>query len=123
MIGQINYGGRVTDDWDRACLMCILKNFVSDHIASEEKVRFSSSGTYFLPVDATVEEFKKYIDQLPNSEDPEVFGMHENANIAFEMQESLKMLDTILSIQPRLSGEGGNASGKSPDDIVSEMAA
>lgn len=41
MIGQINYGGRVTDDWDRTCLMCILKTFIGDHITSDEKVRFS----------------------------------------------------------------------------------
>jgi dynein heavy chain len=37
-----------------------------------------------LPADGPFENYKKYIDQLPNSEDPEVFGMHENANIAFE---------------------------------------
>lgn len=98
MIGQINYGGRVTDDWDRACLMCILKTFVSDNISSEEKVRFSSSGIYYLPPNASVDDIKRYIDQLPNQEDPEVFGLHENANIAFEKQETQKMIETILSI-------------------------
>ena len=40
MIGQINYGGRVTDDWDRTCLICILKLFINEQIVSDEKVKF-----------------------------------------------------------------------------------
>jgi dynein heavy chain len=45
--------------------------------------------------------------------------MHENANISFQQQESDKILEVVLSIQPRESGGGG---GKSPEEIVSEMA-
>lgn len=46
---------------------------------------------------------------------PEIFGLHENANIIFEMQESNRMIATILSIQPRL---GGGGDGLTPDQIV-----
>lgn len=45
--------------------------------------------------------------------------MHENANITYQNQESTKIMETILSIQPRVSAA---ASGKTPDEIVMDMA-
>lgn len=32
MIGQINYGGRVTDDWDRVCLLSTLKKCLNPEL-------------------------------------------------------------------------------------------
>jgi dynein heavy chain len=46
--------------------------------------------------------------------------MHENANITYQNQESNKIMETILSIQPRVSA--GGSGGKSPDEIVMQMA-
>lgn len=71
----------MTDDWDRVCLMSILKKLIGDHL--EEKIKLSSSGIYYIPVEGQVSDYLKYIEGLPNSEDPEVFGMHENASIVF----------------------------------------
>lgn len=46
--GQINYGGRVTDDWDRRCLMSVLGIYINDGIL-KAGYRFSGSGIYFSP--------------------------------------------------------------------------
>lgn len=43
--GQIIYGGRVTDDWDRRCLMTILATFMNEMIL-EPDFKYSESGTY-----------------------------------------------------------------------------
>ena len=32
MTGHINYGGRVTDDWDRVCLLSILKKYYNQDV-------------------------------------------------------------------------------------------
>lgn len=56
-----------------------------------------------MPPIGTIEGYMDYIDKLPMTDDPEVFGMHENANINYQAQESNKIIQTILSIQPRLA--------------------
>lgn len=54
-----------------------------------------------------------------STESPEVFGMHANANIAFQLQETNSLLDAVVSIQPRVSG-GGNG-GSSADAVVAAL--
>lgn len=122
VIGHINYGGRVTDDNDRRCLLAILEKFVTPEILKPDYC-FSESGTYRCPPTSdtgSLEDFREFVQTFPLSEHPEVFGMHENANITFMKQESEKVLNVVLSIQPR---EAGGGSGKSPEEIVGELAA
>ena len=120
MTGEINYGGRVTDDWDRRCLMNILKIFICPE-ALEDNYKFSSSGVFYSPPITNLEGYKDYAESLPLVDEPEIFGMHDNANINFQMQESNLIVSTALSIQPRDTGKG--SSGKSPDEVVDELAA
>jgi dynein heavy chain len=42
-------------------------------------------GTYYAPRLDTIAEYRGYVDSLPIVDNPEIFGMHENANIAFQV--------------------------------------
>ena len=119
VVGQINYGGRVTDDNDRRCLMSILRQYVTPSVL-DDSYKFTRSGTYYAPPEGPLDSYRTFLRALPPSEAPEVFGMHPNANISFQQQESTKLLETVLSIQPRVGG--ATVGAKSPDEIVLEMA-
>jgi len=116
--GQINYGGRVTDDNDKTTLMAILRQYFTPEVLTET-YKFSPSGKYFAPPEGSLADLRTYLDTLPVRDDPEIFGMHENANTTFNTTQSLTMMEKILALQPRSGGGGG---GKSPDQIVNELA-
>ncbi|XP_076873752.1 dynein axonemal heavy chain 6 isoform X2 [Brachyhypopomus gauderio] len=116
--GEITYGGRVTDAWDQRCMRTILKNFFSP-ATLEEDYQYSTSGIYFAPELDSLKEYIGYIDSLPIIDDPEVFGMHENANLAFQRREAATIINTILEVQPRSSAAGG---GRSNDEVVHDLA-
>jgi len=61
----------------------------------------------------------EYLETLPLTDPPEIFGMNENANITFQKQETENILETVLGIQPRAVDGGG---GKSNDERVGEIA-
>jgi dynein heavy chain, axonemal len=116
--GQINYGGRVTDDWDRRCLTSILSIYVNESIV-KDGYKFSASGIYYAPPAGPYDDVATYFSTLPTVDNPEIFGMHQNANLTFNTSESVNLMTTILGLQPRESGSGG---GLSNDDIVIALA-
>jgi len=67
-----------------------------------DEYRFSRSGLYYAPAEGKLGATRDYIAQLPLGEGPEVFGMHENANIAFELAEGQLLVERVLSMQVRV---------------------
>ena len=80
--------------------------------------KFSKNGTYFVPVHDKIAQIRMHIDKMPNQDDPEIFGMHSNANIAYLRSESQKLLDTVLNVQPR---EQSSQSGESPEKQILDL--
>jgi dynein heavy chain len=120
--GQINYGGRVTDDQDRRCLMSILSQYYTPDLLGEG-YKYSKSGIYYAPIggEGTLEEMRSYLKGLPMEEHPEVFGMHDNALVAFNVNETERIIETVLSIQPRVTSTDADA--LSPEQLVDALAA
>lgn len=48
--------------------------------------------------------------------------MHDNANIAFQLQETTSIYDTVLDLQPKVGGGGGEGE-QTPEEKVDDFAA
>jgi len=114
---EINYGGRVTDDKDQRLIKTILTSFLTPKILQHENYKFSPSGLYYCPQPGNKSDYLAYINSLPLTTSPEIFGLHENAEIITAQNESANLLETILGMQPRTT----SSSGKSSDEVVSEI--
>ena len=119
LTGQCNYGGRVTDDWDRRLLVSLLSIFYNLNIVDNDNHkwvlildrrfcvrdthklyfvflvgRFSPSGQYYAPPHDEYQSYVDYIRELPLIPHPEVFGLHENADITKDNQETQQVTHT-----------------------------
>lgn len=78
MIGEVQYGGRVTDDYDKRLLNTYAKVWFSENIFSDT---FEFYRGYNVPKCRTLDEYQTNIDNLPLVDSPECFGLHSNADI------------------------------------------
>jgi len=122
LIGQLNYGGRVTDDWDRRTLACILEDFMSEAVLSNTHNAlhaFDAAGAYTVPAEGTsAAAYREHIMALPQNDTPDVFGLHDNAALSSAVKESTILLNSVLAMQPKTT----SGSGLSRFDVVSAIA-
>ncbi|EMP33877.1 Dynein heavy chain 1, axonemal [Chelonia mydas] len=116
--GEINYGGRVTDDWDRRCIMNILEDFYKPEVLTED-FAYSESGIYRqISTTYDLNGYIQYIKSLPLNDIPEIFGLHDNANITFAQNETFALLGAIIQLQPKTSTSGG----RGREELVEEVS-
>uniref|UniRef100_A0A673IRK3 Dynein heavy chain C-terminal domain-containing protein n=1 Tax=Sinocyclocheilus rhinocerous TaxID=307959 RepID=A0A673IRK3_9TELE len=104
--GEINYGGCVTDNWDRRCIL----NYCPAVLGLEHI--YSPSGEY-RQINTENNGYLTYFRGLPIKDWPEIFGLHVNANISFAQNEIFALLGTLVKLQPRAAASGG----KSRDEV------
>jgi dynein heavy chain len=99
--GEIVYGGRVTDDWDRRTQHCLLNCFYSKDVLNascymncQEYPTIGSANTL-----AGLEVHTR--TRLPLVDRPEVCGLHPLADVFCRERLSRDLFDIILSIEPK----------------------
>ncbi|XP_031243962.1 dynein heavy chain 3, axonemal [Mastomys coucha] len=117
LTGECNYGGRVTDDKDRRLLLSLLSTFYCKEIETDN-YHIAPGEAYVIPPHGSYQSYIEYLRTFPITAHPEVFGLHENADITKENQETNQLFQGVLLTLPRQS----RGSGKSPQEVVEELA-
>ncbi|XP_073321620.1 dynein axonemal heavy chain 2 [Pagrus major] len=121
LIAEVNYGGHVTDEWDRRLLTTYINDYFCDAAINQPSFKLSTLSSYYIPRDGPQSSYKEYIRMLPSTEHPEVFGQHSNADIASQMAETKMLFDTLLSLQPQVTSTTALGARPNREDKVLEM--
>jgi dynein heavy chain len=97
--------------------MSLLSIFYTPEILDDD-YKLSPSGEYIAPPKGSYESYLQYIKSLPLIQNPEVFGMHENADITKDLGETSMLINSVLATQAQSSSSGG---AKSKDDILNDI--
>uniref|UniRef100_A0A8P0TGT1 Dynein axonemal heavy chain 3 n=1 Tax=Canis lupus familiaris TaxID=9615 RepID=A0A8P0TGT1_CANLF len=116
LTGECNYGGRVTDDKDRRLLLSLLSTVYCKEI-EQDHYYIAPGDTYYIPPHGSYQSYIDYLRNLPITAHPEVFGLHENADITKDNQETNQLFQGVLLTLPRQSG----GSGKSPQELAQDI--
>lgn len=100
LTGECNYGGRVTDDWDRRTLKTILSRYYCPEVLRiEDRHYFDDKKIYYVPVFKDVDSYMNYTRDLPQQTVPAIFGFHANADIMKDQHETDMLLAHTLLTQ------------------------
>ena len=116
------YGGRAIDDFDRRVLKTYMDEYMGDFIFDTfQPFHFyhNEAVDYVIPSDGTRDHYLDYIEQLPLSNTPEVFGLHMNAEIGYFTRAAKDMWSQLVELQPQ-TGESG--SGISREEFIGKIA-
>ncbi|XP_062562978.1 dynein axonemal heavy chain 3 isoform X3 [Armigeres subalbatus] len=116
LTGECNYGGRVTDDKDRRLLMALLNRIYNQDTIDQDGYTLSESGNYRVPINPVKEMTLEYLSTLPLTAHPEVFGLHENADITRNIEETNSLLERVLQTQTQLSA--GKSTGSRDEQAI-----
>ncbi|KAJ2945851.1 hypothetical protein O0L34_g4757 [Tuta absoluta] len=118
LAGECNYGGRVTDDKDRRLLMSLLSIYYNEEVTNNPDYSFSPSGKYCMPPKMDYNSVVDHIQGFPLIAKPEVFGLHDNADITKDNKEANALLFGTLLTQTSLMMKGGGGGEEAGGGIV-----
>ncbi|KAL2092820.1 hypothetical protein ACEWY4_012618 [Coilia grayii] len=122
LIGEVMYGGRAIDSFDRRILTVYMDEYLGDFIFDKfQPFHFfhNTNVDYKIPEDGLKDIYVGEIESLPLANTPEVFGLHPNAEIGYYSQAARDMWTHLIDLQPQTGDSGG---GISRDEYIGQVA-
>ncbi|KAK6624941.1 hypothetical protein RUM44_011805 [Polyplax serrata] len=121
LIGEVMYGGRVIDNFDRRIVKTYMNEYMGDFLFDAFQPFYfykDKSVSYKIPNDGDKEEYIAFIDLLPLVNNPDVFGLHPNAEIGYYTNAAKDMWMYLIELQPQTGEIGG---GISRDEFIDNV--
>uniref|UniRef100_A0A803XS79 Dynein axonemal heavy chain 10 n=1 Tax=Meleagris gallopavo TaxID=9103 RepID=A0A803XS79_MELGA len=122
LIGEVMYGGRAIDSFDRRILTVYMDEYLGDFIFDTfQTFHFYKNDEvdYRIPQGTVKDDFVVAIECLPLTNTPEVFGLHANAEIGYYTQAVRGIWSHLLELQPQT---GESSTGVSRDEYIAHVA-
>eukprot|EP00658_Telonema_sp_P-2_P084456 TRINITY_DN9378_c0_g1_i3.p1 TRINITY_DN9378_c0_g1~~TRINITY_DN9378_c0_g1_i3.p1 ORF type:complete len:1690 (+),score=414.28 TRINITY_DN9378_c0_g1_i3:40-5109(+) len=119
LIGECNYGGRVTDTHDRRLLNELVLGFINPDMLVSSAHLDASSDDYPMPdaIGGDVAFYSKFISSFPSEPSPGLLGLHDNCSMLRNENESNSLLAAVAGTLPRAAtASAADASGTTDEE-------
>ncbi|KAH8871924.1 Dynein heavy chain 10, axonemal [Schistosoma japonicum] len=99
LIGEVMYGGRAIDEYDRRILRTYMDEYFGDFIFD------TFQPFHFYSCEHFQYSIPSYIESLPLTNTPEVYGLHPNAEIGYYTNATKEIWSHLLELQPQTSNQ------------------
>ena len=121
LVGDINYGGRVTDQRDRVLLQIILDRIMPEALLLDDSATplLTEDGPFYPPKLAgevvPIEALEAMVRDIPNDVNPAWLGLHPDMAVSRQQREGRELLLTLSQVAVR-------SSSKNPAEIQKDEA-
>ncbi|GAB1860436.1 Dynein heavy chain 10, axonemal [Camponotus japonicus] len=121
LIGEVMYGGRIMDSYDRRVSYTYMDEYFGDFLFDEFQPFYFYKDTvsYVIPPEGDRDDYLRFIEELPLVNTPEVFGLHPNVEIGYFTQAVKKMWRHLIELQPQTAI---SITGVSKDEFIDNIA-
>ncbi|XP_074102149.1 dynein beta chain, ciliary [Cotesia typhae] len=102
LVGEIMYGGHITDDWDRRLCRTYLLEYLQPDLIDGD---LNLAPGFLAPGNSDYSHYHLYIDNYLPPESPTLYGLHPNAEIGFLTTTAENLFKVVLEMQPKDAGE------------------
>merc|ERR1711865_528925 len=103
MVCEAQYGGRITDDFDRTLFNTYGDSWLGNKIFD---AAFEFAPGYKVLKFGEITKYRQAIEDLKDDDHPSVFGMHANADLVFRSKQAKEVINVMMDIQPKDAGAG-----------------